>query len=70
MLALAESCQTLAISPPESDNDPFLARYCVNDLPAVLDKCKVLMNADDTVIYFTARNAEAIGNTLTNNYNC
>ena len=38
----------------------------MNDLSAVLDKCKVLMYADDTVIYFTARNAEDIGNKLSN----
>ena len=38
----------------------------INDLPVVLEKFNILMYADDTVIYVTARNAEEIGNTLTN----
>ena len=38
----------------------------INDLPAAFDKCKLLMYANDTKIYFTARNAENIRNTLTN----
>ena len=45
---------------------PLLFVLFINDLPTALDKCKVLMYADDTVIYFTARHAEEVGNTLTN----
>ena len=38
----------------------------INNLPVVLEKCNILTYADATVIYVTARNAEEIGNTLTN----
>ena len=38
----------------------------INDLPVVLEKCNILMYADDIVIYVTTRNAEEIGNTFTN----
>ena len=47
-------------------NGPLLFVLFIHDLPVVLEKCNILMYADDTVIYITARNAEEIGNTLTN----
>ena len=45
---------------------PLLFVLFINDLPVVLEKCNILMYADDTVIYVTARHAEEIGNILTN----
>ena len=49
---------------------PLLFVLFINDLPVVLENCNILMYADDTVIYgsfyVNARNAEEIGNTLTN----
>lgn len=37
----------------------------VNDLPIVLEQCQILMYAEDTVMYFTASNAQEISSTLT-----
>ena len=37
----------------------------VNDLPIVLERCQILMYADDTVMYFTARNTQEIISVLT-----
>ena len=37
----------------------------INDLPIVLGRCQILMYADDTVMYFTASNAQVISTTLT-----
>ena len=67
---LAENCQNLVPSHLESHKGLYSDRYClcffINDLPVVLEKCNILMYADDTVIYVTARNAKEIGNTLAN----
>ena len=44
---------------------PLLFALFVNDLPIVLKRCQILMCADDTVMYFTASNAQEISSTLT-----
>ena len=44
---------------------PLLFVLFVNDLPIVLERCQILMYADDTVMYFTARNAQEISSVLT-----
>ena len=44
---------------------PLLFVLLVNDLPIVLERCQILMYADDTVMYFTASNAQEISSTLT-----
>ena len=36
----------------------------LNDVPAVLKHCQILMYADDTVIYFSAKDASQIAKTL------
>ena len=50
-------------------NGQFLALYSLsfsfNDLPIVLEQCQILMYADDTVMYFTASNAQEVSSTLT-----
>ena len=38
----------------------------INDLPNVLTKCRILMYAEDTVMYFSAADSQVIANTLTN----
>ena len=43
---------------------PLLFVLCVNDLPIVLERCQILMYADDTIMYFTASNAQEISSTL------
>ena len=39
---------------------PFLFVIFVNDLPLAVDRCNVLMYADDTVLFYTARTSEEI----------
>ena len=63
---LSDPCHITSGVPQGSILGPLLFVLFINDLPTALVKCKVLMYADDTVIYFTARHAEEIGNTLTN----
>ena len=66
MSTWAENCTITSGVPQGSILGPILFVLFINDLPVVLEKCNILMYADDTVIYVTARNAEEIDNTITN----
>ena len=44
---------------------PLLFVLFVNDLPIVLERCQILVYADDKVMYFTVSNAQEISSTLT-----
>ena len=48
---------------------PLLFVLFVNDLPSVLDGCNILMYADDTVLYYSERDADEIGRTITKDLN-
>ena len=43
---------------------PLLFIILINDVHLVLDKCRILMYADDTVIYFSERSVEAVEEVL------
>ena len=62
---LSDPCLIASGVPHRPILGPLLFVLFINDLPAALDKCKVLIYADETVIYFAARNVENVGNTLT-----
>lgn len=66
---LSDPCDTSSGVPQGSILSPLLFVLFVNDLPSVLDGCNILMYAGDTVLYFSARDADEIGRTLTKDLN-
>ena len=66
MVEISDPCLITSGVPQGSILGPLLFVLFVNDLPAVLERCQILMYADDTVVYFTARDAQEISRTLTN----
>ena len=50
--------------PQESILGPLLFIILINDVHSVLDKCKILMYADDTVVFFSERSVEAVEEVL------
>ena len=62
---ISDPCLITSGVPQGSILGPFLFVPFVNDLPVVLERCQILMYADDTVMYFTASNAQEISSTLT-----
>ena len=60
-----DPCLITLGAPQGSILSPFLFVLFVNDLPIDLERCQILMYADDTVMYFTASNAQEISSTLT-----
>ena len=63
---ISDPCLITSGVPQGSVLGPSLFVLFVNDLPIVLERCQILMYADDTVLYFTASNAQEISSTLTN----
>ena len=63
---ISDPCLITSGVPQGSILGPLLFVLFVNDLPAVLERCQILMYADDTVVYFTASDAQEISRTLTN----
>ena len=59
------SCHGLWHKKVKLDESPLLFVLFVNDMPIVLERCQILMYADDTVMCFTASNAQEISSTLT-----
>lgn len=45
---------------PGINSGPLLFVLFVNDLPLTVDRCNILMYADDTVLYFSAKTAVEI----------
>ena len=62
----SEYCTITSGVPQRSILGPLLFVLFINDLPKVLTKCRILMYADDTVMYFSAADSQVIADTLTN----
>ena len=66
---LSDPCDISSGVPQGSILYPLLFVLFVNDIPSVLDGCNILMYADDTVLCYSARDADEIGRTLTKDLN-
>ena len=62
----SDYCTITSEAPQGSILGPLLLVLFINDLPKVLTKCRILMYADDTVMYFSAADSQVIADTLTN----
>ena len=62
---ISDPCLITLGVPQGSILGPLLFVLFVNDLPIDVERCQILMYADDTVMYFTASNAQEISSTLT-----
>ena len=48
---------------------PLLFVILINDLHLVINKCKILMYADDTVIFYSDKSAKAVGDVINHEAN-